>query len=226
MRAVRRLGILGGSFNPVHVGHLRLACEARETLRLDRVDLMPSAHPPHKSAADMLPYPLRLRLLSLAVDGRPGLGVSEIEGVLPPPSYTYQTLRAYRDLFPATELFFILGSRDLWTLPAWHRGLELIQLAHLAVADREGDGVEAVHEFVLNHYPEAEQTAPSEHFLPGGGLVRHFAIPRLDVSSTMLRDRWRQGRSLAWFIPEAPLREMERLRSEVEACWGRREDWA
>lgn len=221
MRAVRRLGILGGSFNPAHIGHLRLACEARETLRLDRVDLMPAAHPPHKQAADMLPYPLRLRLLSLALNDQPGLSVSEIEGVLPPPSYTYHTLRAYRDLFPAAELFFILGSRDLWTLPSWRRGLELVQLAHLAVADREGDGVEAVHEFVLTHYPDAEQTSPSEHFLPGGGLVRHFPIPRLDVSSTMLRDRWRQGRSLAWLIPEAALREMERLKGAVEVAWGK-----
>ena len=119
--------ILGGSFNPPHVGHLRLAIEAAEALSslTDGVDLIPCAVPPHKAMTGMLPFDLRARMLEASIADLPFLRCNRLEGQRQGPSYTWDTLLAYREAAPDTELYFILGSPDFALLPTWHRGLEL-----------------------------------------------------------------------------------------------------
>ncbi|MDR2727132.1 MAG: nicotinate-nicotinamide nucleotide adenylyltransferase, partial [Deltaproteobacteria bacterium] len=133
---VMRVGILGGTFNPVHVGHLRLAIEAAERLNLDRVVLMPAHTPPHKDRADLLPFALRVELLQAAVEHSPILSVTELEAELPPPSYTWNSLAAWKSRRPDDLGVFILGAEDFANLNTWHRGLELPTLMDLAVMAR------------------------------------------------------------------------------------------
>src|SRR5512142_198557 len=134
---MKRLGILGGTFNPVHVGHMRLALEMAEALSLDRVEFIPAARPPHKPDEGMLPFDLRAQLLSLSIDGASGLAVNLMEAERPGPSYTWDTLVELSRQRPDTDLYFIMGASDLLNLHLWRRGPELGQLANLAVSNRD-----------------------------------------------------------------------------------------
>ncbi len=225
-----RIGILGGSFNPVHVGHLRLALEARELLRLDRVDLVPAAVPPHKSAQNLLPFGLRCRLLGLAVAGRPGLAINLTEGRRRGPSYTWDTLSAYARECPQGRLFFLMGVPDLQALPAWRNGLKLPQLADLVAVARQGMAQDEVRELVSDYWPGA--TGPErlsrdrycakevlQWRLPGFGRLLLLCPPFLDVSSTLIRSYWQQGRDMQFLVPHAVIQELIRLQSVVQRFW-------
>ena len=228
-----RLGILGGCFNPVHAGHLRLALEALERLDLDRVDVTPCFRPPHKAESDLLDFPLRVRLAEQAVADLPGLSVSTVEAQLPAPSYTVGTLEALREHLPAAELFFILGAGDLLALPRWRQGLDLVRLAHFVVAPRAEDGPEAVRSFVAATWPGQALPAPPPQGateawrFPAPGqdaetLLLLLPAPTLDISSSAVRQAWRQGRSLRCLVPEAVERELLARAEEVSRCWGPR----
>ncbi len=110
-----KIGILGGSFNPVHNGHVRMAIEVLERLSLDRVELVPAKQPPHKQEGDILPFDLRLELVNQAIDGVPGLGSNPLEGEREGPSYTCDTLNCYRTEQPDSDFFFIVGRPRFWS---------------------------------------------------------------------------------------------------------------
>lgn len=128
---MKRIGIFGGSFNPVHIGHLRFVIEVKERLGLDRVDLVPCANPPHKPSSDLLPFDLRFQMLADACRELDGIEVNDIESHLEGPSYTHRTLEEYRRREPDARPMFILGTLDLLTLPSWHRGPELTDIASI-----------------------------------------------------------------------------------------------
>ena len=134
------IGILGGSFNPVHIGHLRLALEVLEApvAALEYVELLPCAEPPHKPREGILPFELRSALLEVAGRRIPRLRVNRLEGMRSGPSYTWDTLTAYAAQYPGQRPVFILGGEDFATLPQWFRGLELPQLADFVVVPRAG----------------------------------------------------------------------------------------
>lgn len=264
---MRRVGIFGGSFNPLHAGHLRLAIEALELLGLARVEFVPCLAPPHKPGADLLPFDLRARCIEAAVAGRPGLAVNRVEGALPPPSYTFRTLEHLRAQYrrerrepgadaaasPARPVF-LLGSADFLTLPHWHRGLELPLLADMAVLPRAGDegapGRKAppadadgpLDDFVAAHWPEAERTDPAPPQdraaadLPAGSTAWRLAglsdpdsgaeprifrlpMPRLEVSASLVRERWLAGRSVACLVPDPVERLLDAEAATVRAAW-------
>src|SRR5690349_16829065 len=132
------VGILGGTFNPPHIGHLVMAQEARTQLGLDRVVLMPVHTPPHKELADDPGPDVRLELCRLAVEADDGLEVSDLESSKPGPSYTVATLREVHAREPEDDLTFIVGGDMAFTLPSWREPEELLSLAALAVAERDG----------------------------------------------------------------------------------------
>ena len=214
------VGILGGCFNPVHNGHLRLAIEVREQLGLERVELMPAHVPPHKSGEGMLPFALRAALAEAAVAGVPGLAVSRLEAERPGPSYTVDTLAALRAARPGVRHWFILGAADLPGLPAWRRGLELPALCDLAVAGRGEAGPEAVAAFVAAHWPGAGPDGAGGWLLPGGGRLRPVALQRLDISASDVRARWLAGRCLAGLVPAEVARLLDAARHAARAAWG------
>jgi len=219
-----KLGIFGGSFNPVHVGHLRLAVEAFEALGLDRVDMVPAHVPPHKGQTGLLPFEFRLELLRLASEGSPWLQVNDLEGSRQGPSYTYDTLESYAREYPDAERFFLLGSTDLLTLPSWYRGAELPRLAGLAAMNRMDIGQDSMNEFICRFWPGAEPHR--EHIpdasvwgIPGGGKVYHLGMPRLDVSSSQVRRLWLQGREILGLAPDGVLAALRRQGKMVTEVW-------
>jgi nicotinate-nucleotide adenylyltransferase len=186
---VAELGILGGTFNPPHIGHLVMVQEALTQLGLDRVDLMPVARPPHKEALADPGADVRLELCRLATAGDERLGVSDLEIERGGASYTVDTLRALHDRDPEHALTFIVGGDMAYSLPSWREPEAILDLARLAVAERED----------LRREDIAERLEP----LHSGGRVVFFDMPRIDVSSSAIRGRVAAGRPIRYLVPDA-----------------------
>jgi nicotinate-nucleotide adenylyltransferase len=205
------IGILGGSFNPVHNGHLRLGIEVLEQVGLDRVDFVPAAVPPHKQKQEVSPFSFRRRLLEKALEGRKGTRVNPVEGYRSGPSYTVDTLTSYQDESPEAELHFIMGGRDFLTLTEWHQWQSLLEQTHFVVVSRQGISSARIQDFVFTMWPKTRllSDSPVKWGLPNGRHIVYLTIPRLDISSSMVRDRLRQGRSLAALVPESLESDLE-----------------
>jgi nicotinate-nucleotide adenylyltransferase len=183
----RSIGILGGTFNPPHRGHLSLARHARAELGLELVVLMPAHSAPHKGD-DGDPGPQRrLEMCRLAIGDELGLASCGLEIERGGPSYTVDTLRAINESHPETELTFIVGADMALTLPSWREPQALVGLAKLAVAERE-DGV---REDVL------------EALAPLRADVAFLEMPRVEVSSSIVRERVRDGAPIAGLVEPA-----------------------
>jgi nicotinate-nucleotide adenylyltransferase len=198
------IGILGGSFNPVHLGHLRMAVEVRVALNLDRVEFVPAAVPPHKQGDDLLPFALRCELIRRSIRGREGLALNDLEGEREGPSYTVDTLRHYGERLPEAELFFILGTPDLISLPTWHRWQDLFGLANLVAVEREGYSRQDVAGFLNRHFPNVvrERRAQEDVWdITGGRSLQYLSVTRMDISSTRIREALRKGGSIAYLVP-------------------------
>jgi nicotinate-nucleotide adenylyltransferase len=215
-----RLGILGGSFNPVHVAHVRLAVEMAEALNLDRVELIPAARPPHKSGEGMLPFELRAELLSLAIQDIDSLRVNLMEAERPGPSYTWDTLKELAARNPKADIHFIMGASDLLNLHLWRNGTELGSLANLAVATRDHLGREEVESY-LSARPEirCEPDGPDRWRMDSGKSIELVDIPRLDISASFVRERFRRGANLRFLIPREVEEQLNRQRDQILKIW-------
>jgi nicotinate-nucleotide adenylyltransferase len=182
------IGILGGTFNPPHIGHLVMAQEALDQLDLDRVVFMPVAVPPHKEARDDIGAAGRVALCELAVEDEDRLAVSTQEVDRGGASYTVDTLRVLHDLEPEHELIFIVGGDMAQSLPSWREPEAILGLARLAVAEREGVRREDI----------ARRLDP----LHSGDRVVFFDMPRIDISSSAIRRRVAEGRPIRYLVPD------------------------
>jgi nicotinate-nucleotide adenylyltransferase len=183
-----RVGILGGTFNPPHLGHLVCAQEAYLQLGLDLVTLIPARTPPHKPVEDEPGAEHRLELCRVAVRPDDRFTVSELEIGRPGPSFTVDTLQELNSQAPDNELFLILGGDVAAGLPRWREPERVLTMATVAVAKRRGTAKESV------------QAALRE--LPGGDRAEFFRMPRIGVSSTMVRRRVRAGQPISYLVPE------------------------
>ncbi len=190
-----RVGILGGTFNPPHIGHLVCALDACDQLGLDEVLLMPVHRPPHKEAAGDPGPRARLMMCELAVTGDQRLRASPLEVDRGGPSYTVDTLRGLHDCSPEDELTFIVGADMARRLGSWREPAEVLRLARLGVAGR--DGVRA---------PDIERAVAPFH---DGSRLAFFEMPRIDVSSSLLRRRIAEGRPVRHLVPDAVLRAID-----------------
>ena len=182
-----RLGLLGGSFDPFHLGHLWIATCAREQLGLDEVLLVPAAVPPHKTEGTRAPYPLRLEMLRRLQVKRPWLVASDLEADATRPSYTVETLRELRaGLAAGDELWLLLGGDSLHDLPGWRDPEGIVSLARLAVYGRPGH--------------------PAE--VPGTIEVRWIDGPVCGLSSSWIRGRLARGESIDGMVPEELLEQI------------------
>ena len=217
-----RIGVFGGSFNPIHVGHIRAGIEVAEALALDGVEFVPSARPPHKAGEPMLDFALRLTLCRLAVAGIPGFSANALEADRPGPSYTCDTLAALSRLRSGVAWYFIMGMVDLPNLPMWKNGLELGCLANLVVHAREGLALELFSGFMAENAAamQAEATEdPTVWRLPAGHRMIFVPITRLDISASDVRRRWREGRRIDGLVPEGVLRELRSCEASLRQCW-------
>jgi nicotinate-nucleotide adenylyltransferase len=186
---MRDIGILGGTFNPPHMGHLVMAQEALDQLDLDRVVLMPVAVPPHKEAREDPGAAARLELCRLAVAGDERFEVSPLEIDRGGASFTVDTLKELHDVEPEHDLTFIVGGDMAQSLPAWREPEAILALARLAVAEREG--------------VRREDIARRLESLHDGSRVVFFDMPRIDISSSSIRRRVAEGRPVRYLVPDA-----------------------
>lgn len=197
------IGILGGTFNPIHHGHLRLALELYERLDLAEVRLIPSAHPPHREPPS-ISAEMRLQMVKLAIADVPGLCVDDRELLRVGPSYTVDTLASLRAEFPETPLFLILGMDAFMTLPHWHQWQRFIDLAHLLVVRRPGKVLPMVH--VMRDFLNSHQTQNIKDLLnqPAGHILMQ-EIPALTISATQIRGLIANGKNSHYLLPESVL---------------------
>jgi nicotinate-nucleotide adenylyltransferase len=201
-----RVGVLGGSFNPIHYGHLLLADEVLETLGLDRLLFVPAAAPPHKPATQLAPAADRCEMVRLAIAEHPKLAVSDLELRRPGPSYTVDTLEALAA--GGDELFYVVGSETFLDLLTWREPRRIAQLARLVVIPRAGspfDAESAAAQKVLRGIGVEDGFVhdTSRGVPPRGVLIVHATS--LPLSASELRRRVREGRSLAFRMPPAAI---------------------
>ena len=185
----QRIGLLFGSFNPIHTGHLILAEHFATRTDLTEVWLVVSPHSPFKEAADLWPAAERLRLVQLALAGNPRLRAEDIEFSLPRPSYTIATLDALRLRHPAVDFVLLMGADNLPGLPRWQGAARLLAETDIYVYPRPGTALPDLTAF------------PRAHIM---------AAPLLDISATCIRENLRQGRSIRYLVPAAVEAELTR----------------
>jgi nicotinate-nucleotide adenylyltransferase len=188
-----RIGVFGGTFDPVHTGHLISAEQAREQARLDAVWFVPAPHPPHKDTAGLTRFDYRVEMLRLAIAGNPAFRVDEVERDRPGPSYTADTLAELSGRHPGHEFFLLLGSDALHDLPTWHEPARVLERAGLLVTTRPGHAI-----------PDAAELRVRLGLAPGVPLrLQAVVVPAIDISSHDLRARAAAGHSLRYFLPRA-----------------------
>lgn len=199
-----KTGILGGTFNPIHLAHLRIAEEVRDSFALDRVIFIPAAAPPHKPMAGELPFATRCEMARLATADNPAFAVSDIEGRRAGKSYSIDTLRELRKEHPGDEFFFIIGSDSFLDIGSWREYAAIFDACNIVVVERPGAAVAdlaaalpvAIAPQFCYHPAEkrlAHRSGYSVYYLPG--------VP-LDISSSAIRRHARLGRSTRYLVPE------------------------
>jgi nicotinate-nucleotide adenylyltransferase len=220
-----KIALFGGSFNPVHYGHLRLAVEVLEALKPDRLDFIPCANPPHKSGPALLPFSLRVKILREVCGHYPEFYVNTLEADRAGASYTKDTLAEYKKNYPAEELYFILGSEDFAQLDTWRYWRMLPSFATLLVVPRQGVGEAEFIGHVASFWPEAARMEDLPDFARSGyaecgqGKILYMPLPRLDINASLVRRRWMDGRKIDFWTPPAVIRELEEQRDLVETHW-------
>lgn len=176
-----KLGLLGGSFDPIHIGHLIVAEILADRLELGHVVFLPAAKPPHKLTQSLSPGEVRLEMIRRSIDGVDGFSVSEIDLRRPGPSYTADSLEEVRKTVSRdTDLYFLMGMDSLRDFPGWHRPDKIARLARLGIARRPGVDVSRID--IERQVPEAR------------GRIEIVNVPLIDISSSDIRDRARTGR--------------------------------
>ena len=203
------IGILGGTFDPIHYGHLRLAQEIGQGLKLEEVRFVPSGTPPHR-AAPLTSALERLAMVRLAVRDNALFTVDEREIQRSGPGYTVDTLAELRrEIGPARPLCLLIGADAFLDFATWSRWHELFTLAHIVVAHRPGFPVDAWQErmpqpLAREYASRILQQPLAVHLAPAGGIAV-IAITALDISATMIRDCIRAGASPRYLLPDSVL---------------------
>ena len=191
MAEKKRVGILGGTFDPIHVGHLMTAEAVRDEYHLDKVIFIPAAVPPHKQNQDVTEAMHRYVMTVLATCSNPNFEVSDIEMNRPGPSYTIDTIRELLERFGEdTEFYFITGADAIQEIHTWDRIEELLEMCHFIGASRQGC------------LPDVNQIKTSFGEL-GKRKIHRLETPELEISSTDIRNRIKKGYSIKYIVPTA-----------------------
>ena len=202
------VGILGGTFDPVHHGHLRLALECRQRLDLAEVRIIPVHTPPHRVVPVAAPGQ-RLRMVELAAGGSPDLAADDLEIRRGGPSYTVDTLRALRAALGERPVCLILGIDAFRLLHQWRQWTALLELVHLIVAQRPGADEEVREPALRDMLDTRGITDPARLGAAMAGSVLRLEIPRLDISASQVRRLLAAGHSARYLLPDAVLGYIE-----------------
>jgi nicotinate-nucleotide adenylyltransferase len=181
-----RLGLFGGTFDPIHLGHMILAEQCREACKLDQVWFVVAGVPPHKPVGRTA-VAHRLEMVRIAIAGHPAFTISEIEAMRPGPHYSVETLESVRRDQPDDDLFFMIGADSLADLPSWREPARITRLATIVVVNRPG-----IEEIDPANLPD---------FGPGSHPLVSVTIPPVGIASTDLRRRLVEGRSIRYMVP-------------------------
>jgi len=207
-RLSRKLGILGGTFNPIHFGHLAAAEEVRARLQLDRILFVPSSNPPHKQEEDMPSALHRMEMVRIATSGNPSFELSDVEVRRGGKSYTIDTIEILRQNHRGAELYFITGLDSFLEIRTWNRWEKLLSLCRFVVLSRPGyrftdlEGIDfmrpAAHEL-----SNLDAGKLSEALIRAGSFtICCEQIPLYDISSTDIRRRVKAGMSIKYLLPD------------------------
>jgi nicotinate-nucleotide adenylyltransferase len=224
---MERLGVFGGTFDPVHLGHLVPAVRAVETFRLDALLFVPAGRPPHKLGELLTSYSHRFAMLALATQPYERFFVSDLELGELGPTYTVETLRRVRALHPASRLHFLMGSDSFSQIATWHRWEELVEIADIVVLHRATIWGEELERRVpeslrpsmrsVEPFGTVSDPGPNERRIY---LLDHEPFP---VSATHLRERLRRGQTIAELVPPEVHRYIVKYRLYYPAAEGRDE---
>ena len=178
----RRVGILGGGFNPVHMGHLIIAEQVRAQLDLDEFYLMPSFISPHVDQKETIDSEHRVEMLNLATSDNPHLSIELSEIVRQGKSYTYDTMKTLKEMNPDTDYYFVIGGDMVDYLPKWYKINELMEMIQFVGVNRPGSGTESVYPLIW------------------------VDVPLMDISSSMIRKKIKAHCSVKYFLPENVLK--------------------
>jgi nicotinate-nucleotide adenylyltransferase len=200
------IGILGGTFDPIHFGHLRMAQELGESLNLNEVRFIPAARPPHREEPHSA-GPHRAELVRLAIAGNPLFSIDMAEFGREGPSYMFDTLSSLREELGAVmPLYLLLGADAFLGLPTWHRWRELLDLAHIAVAHRPGFILDADSPLMVPELrAEWQQRYCDRPPSTPNGFILSREITALDISASTIRESLLMGRSVRYLLPESVL---------------------
>ena len=208
-----RLGIFGGTFDPIHVGHLVLAEQCREQCQLDEVWFVPAALPPHKRGAIISPAKTRCEMIEFAIAGNPQFKLSRIELDRTGPSYTVTTLEQLHAEDPTRELFLLVGADSIRDLPTWYQPQRILELATVVAVNRGRDslagekgpsaGASPSHDSgsLTASTSQLPSTSPMASLI--AERVRFVQMPGIDISATDIRQRVSEGRSIRYLVPRA-----------------------
>lgn len=200
----RRIAIFGGTFDPFHNGHLRMAVEILEGLPSSDLFLVPSARPPHKPSRPMASAEDRLAMASAGVAGIEGISVLDLELRREGPSYSLHTVREVSEANPGADLLFLIGADAFAEITSWHRYRDLLTACDFLLLPRPGTGLQASFPPGIRIEPEGNRCynlPGSSYRLPGGRRLLCPVLPVLDISSRSIRERVRRGRSLRGLVP-------------------------
>lgn len=210
----KRIGLMGGTFNPIHNGHLILAQEAKEQYDLDEIWFLPSKRPPHKDNRELPKDEIRLEMLYMAVESNPFFSVSLLEmNRTKEKTYTYDTMLELKEKYPDTEFYFIIGADSLFYLDKWYGFKELLKGMVFLTAPRSG--------LPKNWKENQNFISEPENFLEEGSIVMEemkkiasdykekyqakiyfIEMPLIEISSTELREKAKTGQSLKYYLPD------------------------
>ncbi|OQX03143.1 MAG: hypothetical protein BWK80_56310 [Desulfobacteraceae bacterium IS3] len=203
------IGLFGGTFNPIHIGHLRAAQEVLESFESDKIIFIPSALPPHKQAHDLTDAGDRLEMIRLSIQTCPKFEVSDIELKRPGRSYTIDTVRYFKSVLPDAKLYFMIGMDAFLEIDAWKSYQDLLSLISFIVMARPGTG-DKIDRVMLENYlqtriSEDYRFSESEmaYIHPEKQPVFGINVRPLDISSSAVRKLIRQNKSVRFLVPEA-----------------------
>ena len=205
-----RIGLLGGTFNPIHTCHLSIAAQTRDRIDLDRVLFIPSGDPPHKPAESLAPAAHRYEMVRLAVESDPTFAVSDVELQPTTKSYSIDTVRTLLAQYgPSAELFFIVGLDSFVEFPTWRKAPELLRLCHFVVVSRSGTSFASLADFPLLSPLDREGLESLDRGrqdrldipIPGGTVLILLRLPPCMASASDIRRRVKSGEPLSPLLP-------------------------
>ncbi|WP_029522581.1 nicotinate (nicotinamide) nucleotide adenylyltransferase [Persephonella sp. KM09-Lau-8] len=192
------IGLYGGSFDPVHIGHLRIAEDIREYFSLEKIIFIPAYHSPLKDPSKASPQD-RLNMLKISIEDNPYFDIDDIEIKRKGKSYTIDTINIYREKLGYYP-FFIVGTDAFLTLDKWKNPEELIRNTNFIVVGRGKDNFETIVNFVKSKFPEMEIRDNNQLDSKKSGVIYFFSSRRIDISSTEIRSRIKTGKSIKYLV--------------------------